>query len=114
MSYKEKSYNLDAALIKETIKKMDDDVATRFVASAFSLSPKKLRSAFEIACHEMAIRNKAKAAKRRDLLADLHKTSKVKNKSPKNIEENKKAAQDVLDSIAHLFKKDDPDNDNNK
>jgi len=50
---------LDSKLIATMLKEMDNDIAVRFVASAFSLNKRKIEDAFQLACREMSIRIEA-------------------------------------------------------
>lgn len=54
---------LDPVIIKQTLARMDKDIATRFIASGVSLNPEKVSEAFVIACEEMALREKERAKK---------------------------------------------------
>lgn len=96
-SYADKGLGLDPILIKKILKELDKDVATRFVASALSLSPKKLNAAFEIALQEMSIRQKE---------AKKNKKSKFPVPPPLSTSKakfDKKVADEVLSSITELF-----------
>lgn len=101
-SYADKGLGLDPILIKKILKELDKDVATRFVASALSLSPKKLNVAFEIALQEMSIRQKEARKKKKA------KTPKSKCTAPPPLPSrksmtDKKIVDDVLESITALF-----------
>jgi hypothetical protein len=67
---KTKNTTLDPIFLRQMIKEMDEDVATRFIASALSLKTDNIRAAFQVACQEMSIRSAERKKKAKGLPAD--------------------------------------------
>lgn len=56
----DKKIILNPVVLASVLKDMDQDVATRFIASAFSLNNGKIKEAYNLALHEMFLREKRK------------------------------------------------------
>ncbi len=90
--------SLDPKALSAMLKEMDQDVATRFVASAFSMDNRKIKEAYILACDEMYLREQEKA---KQILAQQIKSPDEAIVANLKVKNSTKA---LLDTIQMLLK----------
>lgn len=95
----DKKSSLDPAVLATVLKDMDRDIATRFVASAFSLDSRKIKEAYNLALREMFLREEEERKK------ELETEKSLADADLQKANENLKAStKELLDSIQSLFR----------